>query len=114
MLDPNPKGTMKAVAGADHDEWNLRQANLILAALPGKWDHEANTAILCGMADMKPADPIEGILIGQIIDANEAALSLYRRAWACDPADYFEAHTKYLQLADKASRTVALLTERLD
>jgi hypothetical protein len=27
---------------------------------------------------------------------------------------YIEAHTKYPQLADKASRTVALLTERLD
>ena len=27
---------------------------------------------------------------------------------------YFEANTKYLQLADKATRTVAMLTERLD
>jgi hypothetical protein len=36
------------------------------------------------------------------------------RAWACPPDHYFEAHTKYLQLADKASRTVAMLTERLD
>jgi hypothetical protein len=44
----------------------------------------------------------------------EAALDLYRRAWACDASRHFEAHTKYLQLADKASRTVALLTERLD
>src|SRR6476620_10560038 len=30
------------------------------------------------------------------------------------PPEYFEARTKYLPLADKASRTVALLTERLD
>src|ERR1700738_2891295 len=50
----------------------------------------------------------------RLVVANEAALDLYRRAWACDPSHYFEAHTKYLQLADKASRTVALLTERLD
>ena len=64
--------------------------------------------------DMKPADPIEGVLISQIVVANEVALSLYQRAWACSPADYFEAHTKYLQLADKATRTVAMLTERLD
>jgi hypothetical protein len=49
MLDPNPRGTMKAVAGADYDEWNLRQGNLVLAALPGKLDDEANTAILSGM-----------------------------------------------------------------
>jgi hypothetical protein len=54
------------------------------------------------------------MLISPLVVANEAALSLYRRAWACNPADYFEAHTKYLHLADKASRTVALLSERLD
>jgi hypothetical protein len=69
---------------------------------------------MAGIVDMNPTDPIEGMLISQLVVAHEAALSLYRRAWACDPADYFEAHTKYLQLADKASRTVALLTERLD
>jgi hypothetical protein len=69
---------------------------------------------MAGVVDMEPTDPIEGMLISQLVVANEAALSLYRRAWACHPADYFEAHTKYLQLADKASRTVTLLTERLD
>jgi hypothetical protein len=69
---------------------------------------------MAGVVDMKPADPVEGVLISQIVVANEAALSLYRRAWACDPADYFEAHTKYLAQADKAARTVAILTERLD
>ena len=63
---------------------------------------------------MKPTDPIEGVLVSQLVVANEAALSMYQRAWACNPADYFEAHTKYLHLADKASRTVAMLTERLD
>jgi hypothetical protein len=54
------------------------------------------------------------MLIAQLVVANEAALDLYRRAWACDPADYFEAHMKYMQLAGKVSRTVAMLTERLD
>jgi hypothetical protein len=38
----------------------------------------------------------------------------HKHAWACPSDHYFEAHTKYLQLADKASRTVAMLTERLD
>ena len=38
---------------------------------------------------------------------------MYRLAWL-NNAEYFEASTKYLQLADKASRTVAMLTERLD
>jgi seryl-tRNA synthetase len=62
---------------------------------------------------MKPADPIEGMLISQLVVANEAALNLYRLAWL-NNAEYFEASAKYLHLADKASRTVAMLTERLD
>ena len=41
------------------------------------------------------------------------ALSLNRRAWH-QPPEFFDARVKYLQLADKAARTVALLTERLD
>ena len=40
-------------------------------------------------------------------------MKLYRLAWL-NNAEYFEASTKYLQLADKATRTVAMLTERLD
>jgi hypothetical protein len=35
------------------------------------------------------------------------------RAWA-QPSEYFEARTRYLALADKAARTVVMLTERLD
>jgi hypothetical protein len=73
---------------------------------------DAGSAAAAGTVDMNPADPIEGMLIAQLVVANEAALSMYRRAWACPPDHYFEAHTKYLQLADKASRTVAMLTER--
>jgi hypothetical protein len=38
---------------------------------------------------------------------------MYRRGWA-QPPEYFTARTKYLQLADKAARTVLMLTERLD
>jgi hypothetical protein len=38
---------------------------------------------------------------------------MYRKGWA-QPPEYFQARTKYLQLADKAARTVMLLTERLD
>jgi hypothetical protein len=45
--------------------------------------------------------------------ASEASLAMYRKGWQ-QPPEYFEARAKYLQLADKAARTVALLTERLD
>jgi hypothetical protein len=104
---------MKDIAGADHDEWNIRQVNLVFAALPGEWDDKDSTAVVSGMVDMKPADPIEGLLIGQLIAANDAAMKLYRLGWL-NNAEYFNAATKYLQLADKATRTVLMLTERLD
>ena len=52
-------------------------------------------------------------MIAQLIAANEAALAMYQKGWA-QPPEFFEARTKYLQLADKAARTVMLLTERLD
>jgi hypothetical protein len=74
---------------------------------------KATTALYSGMIDMKPADPIEGIIISQLMAASQSSLAMYHKAWA-QPAKYFEAHTKYLALADKAARTVALLTERLD
>jgi hypothetical protein len=112
-LDPNPRGRMKDIAGADHDEWNIRQVNLVFAALPGEWDDKDATAVVSGMADMKPTDPVEGILIGQLIAANDAAMKLYRLRWI-NNAEYFHAATKYFQLADKATRTVLMLTERLD
>ena len=118
-IDPAPKGDFKALGGGDRDQWNERLLTLVTRALPVNQEkietvsHVAS-AVMAGVVDMKPDDPIEGMLISQLVVANEAALSLYKSAWACDPADYFEAHTKYLQLADKASRTVALLSERLD
>ena len=74
---------------------------------------KAITAVCQAMADMAPADPVEGILIAQLMAANEAALAMYQKGWA-QPLEYFEARTKYLQLADKATRTVMMLTERLD
>jgi hypothetical protein len=69
--------------------------------------------VAAGIVDMKPADPVEGILIAQLVVANEAALKLYQLAWL-NNAEYFEASAKYLQLANNATRTVAMLTERLD
>ena len=53
------------------------------------------------------------MLTSQMIVAHEAALDMYRRAWALGP-EYFEARCRYLQMADRAQRTLAILTERLD
>ena len=55
----------------------------------------------------------EGILIGQITAANEAAMRMYHLAWR-QPPEYLDARMKYLGQADKTMRTVMMLTERLD
>jgi hypothetical protein len=102
-IDRAPNGEWKSLGGGERGQWNNAKAV-----------SQAGSAVAAGLVDMKPADPVEGILIAQLATGNEAALSLYQRAWACPPDHHFEAHTKYLQLADKASRTVAMLTERLD
>jgi hypothetical protein len=119
-LNPNPKGEFKMVGGSLADDWNMRLLNGVGGALPVQHSdiyasNEAITAIGQAMIDMKPADPTEGMLIAQLIAANEAALTLYRKGWQnVNVPEYFEGGTKFLQLADKAARTVALLTERLD
>ena len=117
-LDPDPKGLHKDAGGSRYDAWNDWLTLGVSQALPINQDDEAAAtkaaiAVISGMIDMKPADPIEGILISQLMAANQASLSMYRRAWA-QPSEYFEARTRYLALADKAARTVAVLTERFD
>jgi hypothetical protein len=117
-IDPNPKGKHKDVGGSNQDAWNDWLTTGISMALPINQNdpaaaNRAATAVLSGMIDMKPADPVEGIIISQLMAANQASLAMYRRAWA-QPNEYFEVRTRYLALADKAARTVALLTERLD
>jgi hypothetical protein len=113
-----PKGEWKALGGSDRDQWNERLSKLVIGALPVNQTNteavsQAGSAVSAGIMDMKPADPIEGVLMSQLVVANEAALKLYQLAWL-NNVEYFEASAKYLQLADKASRTVATLTERLD
>jgi hypothetical protein len=119
-LRPDAKeGQLKALGGGNADEWNRRLNDLTINALPlaHSTNKEAITAAaiaLCrGTMEMAPADPVEGILIAQLMAANEASLAMYSKAWA-QPPEFFVARTKYLQLADKAARTVMMLTERLD
>jgi len=109
---------VKDLGGSRSDEWNMRLLNLVGSSLPinhsdAKASNEAIKAVCQATVDIAPADPIEGILIAQLMAANEASLAMYRKGWQ-QPPEYFEARTKYLQLADKAARTVMMLTERLD
>jgi hypothetical protein len=120
MLQSDPKqSNLKPLGGGNADEWNRRLNDLTVNALPiaHSRNSEAITtaavAVCRGTMDIGPADPVEGILIAQLMAANEASLAMYSKAWA-QPPEYFQARTKYLQLADKAARTVMMLTERLD
>jgi hypothetical protein len=119
-LDPNSsKGKFKQLGGGQADEWNERLNSLTVNALPIAHSKnresvtDACLAVSYGVMDIAPTDPIEGILIAQLMAANEAALAMYQKGWA-QPPEFFQARTKYLQLADKATRTVMMLTERLD
>jgi hypothetical protein len=91
---------LKSLGGSERDEWNERLSNLLAQSIPAKRDNvdayeEAAAAVLSGLADINPTDSVEGMLVAQMIVANEAALALYRRAWLNTP-DYFEAATKYM------------------
>jgi hypothetical protein len=112
-------GHHKDIGGGESENWNFRQMQLVLSALPGasardkKNAGEIGSAVISGLMDVKPSDPIEGMLTSQMVVAHEAALDMFRRAWA-QPPEYFDARCRYLQMADKAQRTLAILTERLD
>ena len=116
VLDPNPQPLLKEIGGSQDDRWNNALANGLANALPGahrpEGCSERSNAAVAGLANIKPADPIEGMIIGQMIAAHEAAFSLYARAW--NPNQSFEVRSKYLMLADKAARTIAVLSEALD
>jgi hypothetical protein len=109
---------IKDLGGGSLEAWNNRIMTLVLNALPiDRGDKvatgKAGTAVFSGMLDIKSADPIEGMLVSQLVVAHESALKMFQRAWA-QPPEYLDARCRYLALADKAQRTVALLTERLD
>src|SRR6516165_3336521 len=94
-IEASPKGTWKVLAGAERDDWNNWLGSATAAALPVNQNDEdsateAAVAAYSAMIDMKPADPMEGILISQLMAANQASLSMYRRAWA-QPPEHFEA-----------------------
>jgi hypothetical protein len=115
QLEPNPAPRLKALGGGEADSWNRRVGQTLAEALPGS--HlpifaEAARASLAGLKGINPTDPTEGMLASEIIAAHEAAMHLRRLAW--HPDQSFVVQTRYLELAEKAARTMAMLTERLD
>jgi hypothetical protein len=113
--DETPVSRLKALGGGDCDQWNSRITRQLFAAMPGlncENAQEASRATLSGLLEINSTDPIEGMLSAQIIAAHEASMHLRQLAWL--PEQSFEAVTKFLELAEKAARTVGILTDRLD
>jgi hypothetical protein len=113
--DPGPRATLKALGGGDDNHWNSRISRRLFASMPGiNSDNasEAGRATLSGLLDINSTDPIEGMLASQIIAAHEASMHLRQLAWI--PEQHFVVQAKYLELAEKAARTMGMLTERLD
>ena len=113
--DQNPVSRLKALGGGDCGQWNNRITELLFMAMPGINMENAETAgqaILSGLLDINSTDPTEGMLAAQMIAAHEASMRLRQLAW--HPEQSLEAMTKFLELAEKAARTVGVLTERLD
>ena len=86
MLSPDAKeGRLKPLGGGNADEWNRRLNDLTINALPIAHSKNkasittAAVAVCRGTMDIAPADPVEGILIAQLMVENEAALAMYSK-----------------------------------
>ena len=115
QLEQNPTSRLKVIGGGETDSWNKRIGERLGGALPNS--HlpnfvEAARASLDGLIGINPTGPIEGMIAAQIIAAHEAAMHLRQLAW--HPDQSFVVQTRFLELAEKAASTMAMLTERLD
>lgn len=109
---------LQEIGGSRSDKWNTSLANYLSRALPtssetfsAESQKAEQIAAILALTDCKPGDPVEAILLAQIISANATGLELSRRAWVRDQT--FEARTKFLALADRSARTVGALAEAL-
>src|SRR3954452_24990810 len=81
-FDPSrPEGKLKSLGGGKADEWNNRLSNLTINALPIAYSENKDAIVI----DLAPADPLEGILIAQLMAASEASLAMYQKAWGQKP-----------------------------
>lgn len=110
-------GKLKAIGGSISDAFNNTLANAAISTL---WlknsDAEdrdrqiaAAAAALVGIA---PQDELEGMLAGQLVAANAAAMECYRRAMLGEQT--FEGRKENLTQASKLSRTYVTLLEALN
>jgi hypothetical protein len=110
-------GKLKNIGGSASDAFNKVLAD---AALQTLWLNNSNpeetnqqlSAMLAALIGIAPQDEIEGMLAGQMVAANAAAMECYRRAMICEQS--FEGRKENLTQANKLSRTYVTLLEALN
>ncbi len=116
--DPDDrKGALKAIGGSVSDHWNNILANQTAQTLWIKHSDDAARdrqfgAVIAGLIGVAPRDELEGMLAAQLLGAHNAAMECYRRAMLGEQT--FEGRRENLNLANKLSRTYAVLLDALN
>lgn len=117
FLEHPSKPKLKGLGGSAFDDFNNVLATSAIRSLwygdcsKEETDRRIQSA-LATLISLKPADEIEGMLIGQMIACNAGAMECYRRAMLSDQT--FEGRQQNLNFANKLTRTYALHMEALD
>ncbi|MFK5600653.1 hypothetical protein ACFZ8E_27275 [Methylobacterium sp. HMF5984] len=118
MDDPADRaGRLKSIGGSASDAFNNTLANSVLGTLwlknadPEGHDRQVS-AMAAALTGIGPQDELEGMLAGQLVAANAAAMECYRRAML--PEQSFEGRKENLTQANKLSRTYVTLLEALN
>lgn len=111
------KGELKQVGGSTSNAFNNVLANSVTQALWFKNSDASTqiqqlTAAVAALTGIAPRDELEGMLAGQLIAANAAAMECYRRAMLGEQT--FEGRKENLTQASKLSRTYVTLLEALN
>jgi hypothetical protein len=110
-------GNLKRLGGSVSDAFNNVLANSTIQTLwlknsdPAEKDRQLSAAV-AALVGIAPQDELEGMLAGQLVAANAAALECYRRAMHGEQT--FEGRKENLTQANKLSRTYATLLEALN
>jgi hypothetical protein len=116
-VEIDDKARMKWLGGSKSDDFNLVLVNAACDALWTKnsspeWRERQRTALAAAMAGIAPQDELEGMLAGQLVAANAAAMESFRRAM--HPDQTFVGRNENLNHANKLSRTYVTLLEALN
>ena len=110
-------GKLRAIGGSPSDAFNNALANAAISTLWlknfGAEDRDRQiAAAVAALVGIAPQDELEGMLAGQLLAANAAAMECYRRAMLSEQT--FEGRKENLTQANKLSRTYVTLLEALN